>query len=127
MNSKITPKERGLIKGAIRRAFSRSELRKEALDSIRIDFVDENRPRVKKWGFCPLCKNNTPLYLMQVDHVDPVIPLNSSLEQMTWDEVIDRTWCDKNNLMAICITCHKAKSKIESKLRREIKKGKKTI
>lgn len=117
-NPRITPKERNLIKGSIRRVFSRSDLRRLVIDTTRVEHTDPNRPRVKKWSICTNCKELTPTYLIQVDHIDPIVPLNTTLEQMQWDEVIDRIWCEKNNLNPICTPCHKIKSKDEMKQRR---------
>lgn len=54
----------------------------------------------------------------------PLVPLDKALEEMTWDEVVDRTWCDEANLQVLCKPCHKIKSKEENKERRAIKKGK---
>lgn len=62
---------------------------------------------------------------MQVDHLEPLIPVTTALEDMTWDEVVDRTWCDINNLRPVCKPCHKAKTKEENKERRMFKKGSK--
>lgn len=122
MNYNITPKERGLLKGAIRRVFSRSDLRRAVLEACRTDYMDSKRPRVKKWGICNTCKQHEPLYLMQVDHIDPIVPVEKTLEQMSWDTVVDRVWCDKNNLQCVCKECHHTKTKEEGKLRREFKK-----
>lgn len=122
MNPRITKKEMGLLKGAIRRVFSRSTLRQEALLKVIIkEHHDISRPRVKKWGACLACKQPTPLYLMQVDHVSPVIPVDKSLDTMSWDELIDRIWCDLSNLEPLCPDCHYAKSSLESKERRKNK------
>lgn len=118
-------KERGLIKGAIRRVFSRSELRKEALSNSSIVHADPERPRVKKWSKCPICLSMTPTYKMQVDHIVPVIGLTETLEDLSWDLLVDRIWCSKENLKAICLICHKAKSKLENKERRKFQKEKK--
>lgn len=71
-----------------------------------------------------MCKEPTPTYLMEVDHVEPIIPLDSALEHMTADELIDRIWCISTNLLAICKPCHKIKTKTESQTRRHYKKGK---
>lgn len=121
-NNNLTVKERNLIKGAIRRVFSRSELRKAAIEASRIDHHDPERPRVKKWSLCPICKVKTPTYLMECDHINPIIPVGLSLEEMSWDEVINNVWCDIINLLAICKTCHHEKSKIENAERRRLKK-----
>lgn len=119
-NPRITKKERGLLKGAIRRVFSRSELRRQALDKALVkDYHDPSRKRVTRWGRCGDCKKLEPLYLLEIDHQSPVVPVDSSLEQMTWDELVDRVWCHEGNLLAVCKPCHKAKSKLETKERKK--------
>lgn len=121
----MTVKERNLLKGAIRRVFSRSELRKQAVEVSRVQHTDVNRPRVTKWSKCPECKEFTPTYKMEVDHQEPIVPLNSSLEQMSWDDVVNRTWCDEKGLVALCKICHNMKTKAENKIRRDNKKQQK--
>lgn len=123
MNDRITPKERNLLKGAMRRVFSRSDLRRLVLNKVDIIYQDPNRPRVKKWSQCPICNKPTPKYLMQVDHTDPVIPTDRTLETMTWDEVIDRLWCHSENLTPMCEACHSEKTKLEREERKLKKKG----
>lgn len=125
MKNPKNPKERNLIKGALRRVFSRSDLRREALASARVEgYTDPERKRVTKWGKCTECKAMTPLYLLEIDHKIPVVPIDSSLEEMTWDELVNRIWCDINNLKAVCKSCHRVKSALETKERRRIKKEK---
>lgn len=125
MNNRINARERGLIKGALRRVFSRSDIRRQAIEQSVIQHIDESRPRVKKWSMCPECGKPTPTYLLQVDHIIPLIPLDKNLEDMTWDELMDRLWCDISNLKAICLPCHKEKTRQERKLRLQYKKEKK--
>lgn len=125
MNKRISPKERGLIKGALRRVFSRSDLRKAAIDASRIEHVDADRPRVKKWSKCPICKIPTPTYQMEVDHKEPIIPVDRMLEDMDWDEVVNRIWCGSNNLVAICKVCHNTKTSEERKARNKAYKERK--
>ena len=123
-NPRITAKERGLIKGALRRAFSRSELRNRVADRTRIKHHDENRPRVTKWSWCQECGHIVPSYTTSLDHKKPVIPLNSSMEEMSADELINNIWCEEDNLQVLCDPCHSLKSKIEMQQRREFKKAK---
>lgn len=118
----MTARERGLLKGAIRRVFSRSDLRKEALNQSYIEHTDSTRPRVKKWSRCPECKKATPTYLMQVDHQHPVVPLDKTLEDMSWDDVINNMWCETVNLIAMCKECHAVKTGQERKIRLRLKK-----
>lgn len=118
-----SPKERNLIKGALRRVFSRSELRRLVLSRAIIpNMYDSDRPRVTKWALCEECRQFEPAYLMQVDHIIPVVPLDKSLDDMTWDEVVNNLWCNIDNLSVKCKKCHKEKSKIENAERRRIKK-----
>ncbi len=124
-NPRVTPKDRNAIKGAIMRAFSRSELRNKIIDSTRIIHHDPKRPRVKKWSLCPLCKKKTPTYLIAVDHINPKVPVDSALEFMTWDGLIDNTWCQENNLQPICDVCHDEKTAREKQQRKENKRSKK--
>lgn len=111
-----------MIKGAIRRVFSRSELRKKVVEASRVDHVDPNRPRVTKWSRCQECQQLVPSYLTEVDHIVPVVPLDSSLELMTWDDLVNRMWCDDKGLATLCKPCHHIKTKAESKIRRDNKK-----
>lgn len=127
MNKPDNAKERNLVKGALRRVFSRSELRHKALSLASIgDYHHPGRPRVTKWGKCSNCQNMEPLYLMQVDHIDPIIPVKNTLEEMNWDEVIERMWCTVENLAVVCKPCHQLKTKTENKERRRLKKERKS-
>lgn len=125
-NSRLTNKERNMVKSAIRRAFSRSDLRKQALEAATVVHTDPCRPRVTKWAICVECNQTVPRYLMEVDHKIPVIPLHLTIEDMSWDDIVNRVWCDLDNLQAICKDpCHKAKSKQEAKQRAVFKKERK--
>ena|ERR1700677_28804 len=122
-NSRMTKKEMGLLKGAIRRVFSRSELRKKVLDTVKIEHSDPDRPRVRKWSRCPECKQPTASYQMQLDHTIPVIYIGETLQDLSWNVLIDeRIWCEESNLRPLCLTCHKLKSKLEGVQRRKAKK-----
>jgi 5-methylcytosine-specific restriction endonuclease McrA len=125
-NPRISKREQGLLKGAIRRVFSRSDLRRKVVEaSVDRTITDPSRPRVKVWCICRECHKPTPKSYMIVDHKDPLIPLDSSFEDMSLDTVVDRAWCDENNLQALCEDCHTIKTKAENKERRRLKKEKK--
>lgn len=117
MNSRISPKEWGLIKGALRRVFSRSDLRRQALELSRTNHTDPNRKRVTRWSRCPYCKKHTPTYQMEVDHLLPVIALTESLHDLDANTLVNRIWCDAENLVAICKPCHTEKTRQETKQR----------
>jgi len=124
LNPKLTAKERGLIKGALRRIFARSDLHRKLIsNSIIPGYSDISRPRVKKWSYCSDCRIPQPTYLIQLDHIIPIIGITETLDQLSIDELVDRLWCDEKNLKPICKACHSIKSKAENKLRREYKKS----
>lgn len=123
-NPRLTIKDMQLLKGAIRRAFSRSELRKTILLKNRIDHSDLDRPRVKKWSYCAECGSVMPEYLMQIDHIEPLQPVGVELVNMTMDDLVNRAWCQETNLQVLCKPCHNIKSKLENAERRRLKKEK---
>jgi 5-methylcytosine-specific restriction endonuclease McrA len=125
MNPRITKRERGLLKGAIRRVFSRSDLRKSILDASVVSHSDPKRKRVKTWVKCAVCGKYDAKSSVAIDHIQPVVPLDRSFEEMSLDEVVDRMWCDPTNLQTICEKDHLIKSKEESRIRRDNKRSKK--
>lgn len=116
-NPRLTAKDRALIKGALRRVFSRSDLRAAVVLGSIVQHADPSRPRVKKWSKCLICEQFIPKYLMEVDHKEPVQPLDKTLDMMNADDLIDRIWTTLANLQCICKPCHKLKTKAEMKLR----------
>lgn len=126
-NPRVTKKEAGLIKGALRRVFSRSDLRKAALDSTRLtyEYSDPNHKRVKKWSECFNCDMIVPTYTIDVDHTFPIVPVDKESFDLSPNELVDAMWCDPNNLRPFCKTCHTEKTQAENKLRRENRKKRK--
>jgi len=116
--SNITKKDRNLIKGAIRRVFSRSALRIAVVNAAQIQHSDASRPRVKKWCLCAICKQPEAKSYVEVDHIEPVVKIDSSFEDMTLDEFVDRLWCDIKGLQVVCESCHDKKTAEEQKVRK---------
>jgi len=122
MNHRLTTKDKGLLRGGIRRVFSRSALRIAVIDACLIKHTDVSRSRVKAWGKCNDCKKPTPKSYLVVDHILPVISIEETADVITFDEFIDRLWCHPSNLQALCKECHEVKTQAENKLRRQFKK-----
>lgn len=117
-NPRITPKELNAVKGALRRVFSRSALRKKVLRDAVIQHSDPNRPKVKTWVRCAVCKTPDAISYFEVDHISPVVPIDKHFEDMSLDDALNRLWCEINNLQAICVYCHLQKSSLERKQRK---------
>lgn len=124
MNPRLTKKDLGLIKSALRKAFSRSQLHAEVIKEAIVEHSDPKRPKVKTWVRCTICKKPEAKSYIVVDHVSPVIPIGSSFEELGVDETVNRLWCEKNNLQCCDKACHDEKSARERKQRKEVKNGK---
>jgi len=112
----------GLLKGAIRRVFSRSELRKRVIAKAVVDHRDPSRPRVTKWVRCNQCKQVTPAYLAEVDHLIPIVKIEEIGYNIDCNTLVDRIWCSEDLLQVLDKTCHAAKTKAENAQRRLHKK-----
>lgn len=122
-NKNMTKRELALIQGAIRRTFARSEVYAKSVQRQRINHSDKTRPRVRTWYKCANCGKPGAKGDFQNDHIDTVVPLDSSFEKLSWDQWIENIWCDVKNLWFICLQCHEEKTKIEKGIRAKIKNG----
>lgn len=127
-NPRITPKELNLIKGALNRVFSRSELRQKIINNAVVPgYLDAKRPRVKTWCKCNVCNKLEARSYVAVDHIKPKIGLHESFSMLSLDEYINRLWCEEENLQPICEECHNKKSALEAKERARIKRELKNV
>lgn len=104
------------IRGALRRAFSRSPLVREVLEESRQEF-----PRYKKDGTrhkknwvkrqCQVCSAWAPSSQIVVDHIVPVVDVDDGFQD--WNQYVLRLWCPKYNLQRICDPCHDLKTATE--------------
>lgn len=109
------------IRSALRRTFSRSPIVSETLSQNK-----RKVPRTKKDGTphavpltefqCAICQSWVPRKDIQVDHIEPVIPIDGTFTN--WEDFITRLFCDSSNLQCICSTCHHTKTQTEKKLRK---------
>lgn len=58
---------------------------------------------------------------MAVDHILPIVKINETAAELDANTLVDRMWCDPDNLQAICPICHDAKSEVERKQRKAYK------
>ena len=132
--------ERNRIKGAMRRAFRLSPQMKDALNNARVELP----PDLKKDGTpgkknkvrfkCAICGKLFPYKkgkttLVQVDHIETVVPLWKKEVDMTYDELAIGIFCPCDNLQVLCSTplrhndgrpsCHKKKTDEEKYIRKK--------
>lgn len=65
---------------------------------------------------CALCKGLFTSKQTQVDHRQPIVDMKKGFT--TFDEYIDRLFCDVDELDLLCTTCHDAKSASETQMRK---------
>lgn len=67
---------------------------------------------------------------MVVDHIEQVIPVHTSFEELGVENTIDRIWCEASNLQAACPDCHDKKTaeeKLHKKTYQDSLKPSKTV
>ena len=113
------------IKGALRRVMSRSPMVKECREQS-VHAINKG-PRGGKQFVCVACGGCFSGNNIQIDHINPVVPVDKSLQEMTWTQLVKRMFCSTNNLQVLCLDCHKLKTKQERELRKEHKKRAKDL
>lgn len=64
--------------------------------------------------------HEVPAKHTHIDHIEPVVPLSGFT---TWDEIINRLFCNSDGLQVLCSECHSSKTKEERRIRKEHKDG----
>jgi len=74
--------------------------------------------RIASFYKCNACKNDFPLKDVQVNHIIPVVPVTGFT---TWDEIIERLFCEQDGLELLCKPCHSTITKSENEERKKNK------
>jgi len=114
MNCGLTSKEIARIRGAIRLEHSRYSVTKKKALSMSVNPYKKGK-RGGAMCICAKCKESFTMRDVQVDHIDPVVPVGRELQ--SWDEYICRLFCGVDNLQVLCKPCHKEKSNNENSQR----------
>jgi hypothetical protein len=98
--------------------------------ALKKDGTPGKRPRVRYK--CAVCGELFQQKFVQVDHVNPVVPLHKVEADMTYDEMARNIFSKTANLQVVCSTpmtknegkpsCHKIKTDEENFIRRELTK-----
>jgi len=91
----------------LRRASYRWPPRTEAFKAARVE-----RGLYK----CEMCTGIFPKKEIKLDHIQPVVPVTGFT---TWDDFINRLFCEASGYQVICETCHSSKTAIERELRKK--------
>lgn len=91
----------------LRRASYRWPGRSEALKLARIS------RGLYKCAICSLYFHNKEI---QVDHKEPIIPLDG-VGFTTWDNYVKRLLCNVSGFQILCLSCHEVKTTIENNMR----------
>jgi hypothetical protein len=98
------------------------QVRNEAKETYTIP-SKTGKPMKRVRFTCSICKKQFPNSEIRIDHIDPIIPVTGFPlnEDGTddWSTVINRMFCSKDKLQALCITHHDEKSKLENSIRKE--------
>lgn len=100
---------------AVKKCFSRSKFAKQFKDKNIVK--GEKGKRGGSIGECSMCEAHIPMYKLQIDHIDPIVPVMLPAKHMSFILLFNRTFCEEGNLQVICPECHDIKSKKENKQR----------
>lgn len=114
------------VKGVLRSASFRWKPRGEALKAARVE-----RGKYK----CASCEELFGPKEVELDHITPVVDPKKGFT--TYDDYIEKLFCDVEGFAVLCSACHEAKTSIEDKMRehyksdreeyQDFKKGKKNV
>lgn len=62
---------------------------------------------------------------LQTDHIDPIVPYDSTTKEMSLDDLLPRIYCHEDNLQVLCKQCHKEKTAKEKTIRAKYQQLKK--
>ena len=110
---------------AVKKCFSRSQQAKKF--KYKSVVKGEKGKRGGKIGECSICKAHLPMYTLQIDHVNPIVPVMIPGKYMSFIMLFNRTFCPESNLQVICKSCHDKKSKKEQAQRVKWRKRKKYL
>ena len=104
------------ITSTLRAGARRWQPKYETLNAAKTEKkINEKTGRLAQHFRCEVCQQEFTAKDMEVDHILPAV--DPSVGFTTWDEFINRLFCEQDNLQAICTGCHKIKSSTERKIR----------
>jgi len=129
--------EKRLVIGAIRRLFRQAPQFKEVHEASRVEVPKYNKdgglskkPHVKRT--CEVCGELFSSTNIAIDHIEPMVPIHLTNDDLSYNEIVNKVICDKSNLQRICNPkkgkknkptflqfCHQKKTHKENFMRRK--------
>lgn len=78
--------------------------------------VNPRSGRLAKFYLCAKCRNEFVAKDVEVNHIEPVIPITGF---DSWDDTINRLFCEKDKLEVLCKPCHKSLTQQENSERKK--------
>lgn len=111
---------RGFITSALRSAMRRWPPKYEAIKAAYVGTrINPKTKRMAQRFCCAACGKACLRNNVQVDHT---LPIGTCA---TWDEFIERLFCEQDNLQVLCKKCHKKKTKEEMNANQKRTNGRK--
>jgi 5-methylcytosine-specific restriction endonuclease McrA len=108
-------RKRAFIISTLRAGSKRWPPKWQTLNSAYVGIrLNEKTNREGKHYLCALCEGEFPSKEIHIDHK---IPVTGPEGFTTWNDYIERLFCSKENLQAVCVGCHKEKTKEENAIR----------
>jgi 5-methylcytosine-specific restriction endonuclease McrA len=112
---------RSFVTSTLRSGARRWPPKFETLNSAKTEKrVNTKTGRVAQHYLCNHCCNEFPAKDVQVDHIMPVVEPSKGFK--TWDDFIDKLYCEKDNLQVLCKPCHLIKSNLEKQEKKNANK-----
>jgi len=121
--SEWTPaRKKSFITSVLRGGSRRWPPRNAVLNASKtIKKINPKSGRMAQHYQCAECKGEFPAKEVNLNHILPVVDPNSGFT--TWDEYIQRMYCEEDGFEVLCVPCHLEVTKKENDQRR-IKKAK---
>jgi len=110
-------RRKGFLTSVIRGGFRRWPPKYLVLTSSCVGKkINKATGRIASHYLCAYCLGEFPNKEVQVDHINPVVPSSGFT---TWDDFINRLFCNEEQLQVLCKSCHAKKTKEENKQRKK--------